>query len=354
MTVKNITKIFVFSSLFIATGCSKKPEITFFCDKDKTGDYIIKWEVSPEKPSEKIMIYKSDNDSVFPDKPTLETNISNYVVRIPEQNLFIREFFKLRVKDTYSGIISNRFFRMNNIQNFRDAGGYFTNDGRQMKWGMIYRSGDFSSVSEKDLKVLNELNLKTIIDFREEGERITSPNLFKTQKTISIPIPFGNRGYIRERVLDGTFFREDAILFTQDMYRILVEYSADKYADFFDLLCDESNYPLVYHGYLGKDKTGLANYFLLRSLGVPEDVNVDDYVLSNNCINEQLVIGEAKFLPERMQEAATVFCKTNPAYLNYAKACMINISGSVDDYMTHKLRLTPEKREKLKEILLYK
>lgn len=353
MKIKNLAIFFLFGSIFIATRCSKKPDISFFCEKDKSGDYVIKWEVYPDQITDEISIFRSENDSTFPEEKDFLVNLKDYTTRIKAKNPLNREFFRLKVNDTYSGIISNRFFEMDNVQNFRDLGGYFTTDNKQMKWGKIYRSGELTSLSEEDSKIIKSLRIKTIIDFRENDEYKISPNLFNVEKTVHIPIPFGNRRYIRDKVLDRTFYREDAIAFTQDMYRIQIEYYAEKYAEFFDILCDEKNYPVLVQGYLGKDKTGLGCYFLLRAVGIPDDVNTDDYIMSNNYIKENQVIGEAKYLPEHMQEAATVFCKTDMIYLNYAKACMIEVSGSVDEYMTQKLRLTPEKREKLKKILLY-
>lgn len=354
MRINDITKLLVFSTLIASAGCTKKPEISFSCDRDKVGNYILKWEVFPENVADKISIYMSDNDSIFAEPPVLVTSINDYVANIPAQDSISRKFFRLKVKNTYSGIISNHYFRMDKVQNFRDAGGYYTSDGSQIKWGMVYRSGDFSTLTSKDYQTLDGLQIKTVIDFREEEERLANPDLFRGANFISLPLSSGNRGYIRERVLDGSFYRGDAIVFTQDMYKSLIEYSADKYAELFDILCDENNYPIAFHGYLGKDRTGLATYFLLRALGVPEDTNQDDYIFSNSCISEQQVMGEARFLPERMQEAATVICKADLSYLNYAKTWMINLNGSVEEYMNERLRLTTEKRKKLREILLYK
>lgn len=352
--IKDITKLFAFSSLLITTGCSSgQPEISYSCDRDKQGNYILKWEVSPSNIADNIRIYISDNDSVFNEPPILDTNINDYVANIPTQDSTERKFFKLRVKDTYTDVISNRHFGMDNLQNFRDIGGYTTTSGELLKWGKIFRSGDFSSITPKDNQTLSNLRIKTIIDFRDKEEQILNPNIFTAENIINIPITSGNRAYIREKILDGSFYRGDAIVFAQDTYKILIEQYTDQYAQLFDALADENNYPIVIEGYLGKDRVGLACYFLLRALGVDEDSNVEDYLFSNLCISEKQVMGEAKYLPEQLQEAATVVCKTDKSYLDYAKRWMISMSGSVDKYMEQRLHLTPEKKEKLKQIMLY-
>lgn len=353
--IKDITSFFILSSLLITTGCTKHPDIYFYCDRDKDGgNYVLKWEVSPTNPEDKIKIYMSDNDSVFLEPPTAETMVSDYVARIPVQDSISRKFFRLKVNKTFSGIISNHVFKMDNMQNLRDLGGYFTKEEKQVKWARVFRSGDLSEITSRDYKIIESLGIKTIIDFRDVDEYENFPDLYTAPNMVHLPIASGNRAYIRDKILDGTFYRGDAILFTQDMYRSMVENYSDEFARFFDILCDPNNYPILYHGYLGKDRTGLASYFLLRALGISNEANEDDYLLSNLYISEQMVMGEARYLPEQMQEAATVVCKADRSYLRYAISCMENKSGSVDKYMEQELKLTEAKKAKLRKILLYK
>jgi protein-tyrosine phosphatase len=355
LKIKSLTTLSVLGSLLLAAGCSNEPAFSFFCEKNGEEEYILKWEVTPSNEQDNIDIFMSSNDSVFPKEPIITTKVSSYVTKISTHDPIGRRFFRLRLGRTYSGIISNRYFRMDSLQNFRDVGGYYTREGKQIRWGMLYRSGELSQLSDKDAQTLDALHIKTIIDFRDKDECLSYPDIYSTVKNIvHIPIITGNRAYVREKIIDGTFLRGDAIIFTQDTYRSLIENNAADYARFIDLLCNPNNYPILFHGYLGKDRVGLANYFILRALGVSNDTNEDDYLLSNSCISEHQVMGEARFLPEKIQEAATVVCQTNISYLNYAKTCMQEKSGSIDAYMEKELQLTPEKKAKLREILLYR
>ena len=334
-------------------GCSHDKEITVSCDYDKDGSYLIKWEVYPLNTGDKVSIYMSDNDTVFAEPPLLVADADDCFAKISANNNAERKFFRLRINDSYSDVISNRSFKFDNVQNFRDVGGYDNKDKQQVKWSKIYRSGDFSELTDADYKKLKDLDIKTIIDFRNTYDRDERPDLFRGDSIINLPVDVSNRAYIRDKIIDGSFLRGDAILYTQDMYESILENHADAYADLFDILCNENNYPIALHGHLGKDKIGLASYFIFKALGVSTETIQDDYLLSNNQISKDQVIGEARFLPEKMQEAATVVCKVDVSYLNYAESCMIKISGSVDAYMAEKLKLTPEKKEKLKQILLY-
>ena len=50
------------------------------------------------------------------------------------------------------------------MKNFRDLGGNKTEDGRTVKKGLFYRSAKLSNLSENDIKILKELNIKYIFD----------------------------------------------------------------------------------------------------------------------------------------------------------------------------------------------
>jgi len=62
-------------------------------------------------------------------------------------------------------------------RNFRDLGGYPTKDGKHIKKGLLYRSGNLSELNEDDLKVISRFSLKRIYDLRNEDERIADPDI---------------------------------------------------------------------------------------------------------------------------------------------------------------------------------
>ena len=55
-------------------------------------------------------------------------------------------------------------------ENFRDLGGYRTGDGRSVRWGMLYRSGHLSFLTDTDVHLARSLGLSTVIDLRTERE----------------------------------------------------------------------------------------------------------------------------------------------------------------------------------------
>ena len=54
-----------------------------------------------------------------------------------------------------------RHIELEGQPNFRDLGGYQTTDGRTVKWGQIYRSGELPNLTDQDVKKL-DLLIKSI------------------------------------------------------------------------------------------------------------------------------------------------------------------------------------------------
>ena len=354
MQKNNIVKYFI--SVLLFTSCTENTHISFFCEKGKKDNYIIKWEVFPEKKDNvKIDIFSSDNDSMFSKTPILTTPVNDYISIIhPNKDIF-REYFKLRVDNSYSGIITNRFFNNKDIQNLRDVGGYYTRTGAQMKWGKLYRSGDLADASPEDVSILESLHIKTVIDFRSKTQIKMYPDkVLKNVNYIDIPIEINCFNTdIKHRILEGSFLKGDAIIYTQDCYRNIVEEYGEQYAKMFDMLCNESNYPLLIHCGWGKDRTGIAAYLILKALDISPEFIEEDFLYSNKGINKEIVLEGAENLSESIQEAITMMSTCDISQLKYAISCMKKKSGSVDEYMHKELKLSPKKIAQLKEILLY-
>lgn len=348
--------LFSAASIILFCNCASTPSLTVLCEKDRKGNYVLKWEIYPEMDNVPVEIFVSDNDSVFPSVPEFVANSNDYiaVVKNDSGDVEKRKFFQIKLAGATSGTITNRFFELDSIQNFRDIGGYLTNDNYRIRWGKIFRSGSFYKMTSRDSLELDNLGIKTSIDLKSTD--ITRRVVEKYTKIHNIRIPIAYNGYstISQKIMNGQFLRGDAIVYTQDTYRDMVNNFAKEYASFFDYLCDENNYPIVYHCYLGKDQSGLATYFLFKALDVPMDEIEDDYMASEIGIDRNKLLKGADGLSESRQETFTMLTKTDLAYLRYGISCIREKSGSVEDYMLKELNLTPEKRKKLKSILLYK
>ena len=61
-----------------------------------------------------------------------------------------------------------RTIKFENIENFRDLGGYPCSFG-ETSFGVIYRSATLAYASKKDVDHMAEIGIKTVIDLREDA-----------------------------------------------------------------------------------------------------------------------------------------------------------------------------------------
>jgi protein-tyrosine phosphatase len=329
-------------------------KITSVAERNKDGDYTVKWEVSPDKEGN-IDIYSALSDSSMNNFiPIITTNINEQYVFVTSQNPNIREYFVLKTGSFSSGVVSNRIISMDNIVNFRDFGGYFNSSNQQIKWGRLYRSGDLSRANLYDQERIRDLGIKTVIDFRPLDETKNRPYLVHPDiRKISIPIIHEFRDSVLLNLDNQHLNRSDAIRYVQNSYIDLIENYKSSYADMFDILIDINNYPILLSSALGKDGVGLACFFILSALNVPEYVILDDYLLSNYLLDARKIVPNASRLPEYMQEAITALLSTDKAYLNYAIEHIEQKYGTVDNYLEKELKLSDGKRAILRRYLLY-
>jgi protein-tyrosine phosphatase len=255
--------------------------------------------------------------------------------------------------------------------NFRDIGGLETSDGRKVRSGLVYRSGELPRLSEADIAKLRELGVKTVVNFLtpEEIEYRGEDRLPEGVRTISIPItgeisgvPDAAAAIIEARKTGD--FRKFPRAFNPQIHKDLVDGVADdQYTQLFEILADESNYPIVYHCSHGVHRTGTATALLLSALGVPWDTVREDYLLSNKTrqseVNpriEQLEGLAAKLSmsdDERQEnsEAIRSFYVLQPDYIDASLHGAREKYGSLDRYLEVGLGVSALDRSVLQKFL---
>jgi protein-tyrosine phosphatase len=165
--------------------------------------------------------------------------------------------------------------------NFRDLGGIVTNNGKKIRTGLIFRSGDLHSISDEDVAKLEEIGLATIIDFRSEREREWRPDKkIRTVRNIyHMTIPDAVRDQATEFLKQNDLISLESLLI--DEYRRMVTEHRKEFAALLNLIANTDDLPLVFHCAAGKDRTGLAAIFLLTALGVSMDLILEDYYSTN-------------------------------------------------------------------------
>ncbi|MDR3126940.1 MAG: tyrosine-protein phosphatase [Tannerellaceae bacterium] len=228
--------------------------------------------------------------------------------------------------------------------NFRDLGGYPGQDGKQTVWRKVFRSEAFSAskITDEDIAKLSELGIRTVIDFRSEQEvTATASRLPESVTVIALPIVAGNLSMNELYNLDSL----QAIDFMKGINRQFVMDLASTYQQFFEILLEPENYPIVFHCTAGKDRTGFAAAMLLSALGVDWDTVMEDYMLTNQFV-------DLSKLPENMPGLRQIM-SVHPSYLTTAKETIDEHYDNIDDYLLKALGIGEEQKASLRALLLH-
>ena len=219
------------------------------------------------------------------------------IIKNPDLNH--RLFFLICPNEGKNYVISTRLVNLDGTDNFRDCGGYETIEGRRVKWGLLYRSDQLSNISEKDVALLENMGLKTIVDYRSKSEAIAAPNkeisgantysLDPNAKTAQLAagyIDTDKNKSILDLLKEHKFNPEKDGDPEENMYKeykkfIHSDSSKKAYRELIKLILDEHNLPLVQHCRGGKDRTGFGVAIVLLALGVREECVIYDYTLTN-------------------------------------------------------------------------
>ena len=166
--------------------------------------------------------------------------------------------------------------------NFRDLGGYVGQGGRQLAWRRIFRSDHLAGLTPQDQAHLAALGIARTVDFRGERERAQLAYLLPAVEHHQLAIEPTVVQRAIELHKDGrALTAQDAVALMQETYRGFVHENAPRFAEFFRILLAKDA-PLVFHCTAGKDRTGFAAALILLALGVPRDVVMRDYLLTND------------------------------------------------------------------------
>ncbi len=211
--------------------------------------------------------------------------------------------------------------------NVRDMGGYPAANGRTVKWGRVYRSGDLHKLTAADLELFNRLGIKTFVDFRDDAERNYAPDKHPacTQNVHEFPIRIGN-------LFDLLDIDENAAAVM--LYHANKSFVRDficEYSSFFKVLMDAESAPLLFHCSAGKDRAGFAAAMFLSSLGVDRETVIQDYILSEQNIR-------AKYAPEiEKYPMLAPLMESKRGYLESAFETIDNEFGGTEKYLTDTL-----------------
>ena len=248
-----------------------------------------------------------------------------------------------------------------NAHNFRDLGGYKTSDGKTVKWGLIYRSDKLSELSSEDEFYLDRLGLTRIVDFRSIKEREAAPDRVAPASSIAIqhvPIKVTGADFdlIKSKIESGDLREDELSELLVQANRELVEQYTLIYRAWIQSILEDNGLPMAFHCTAGKDRTGFGAAIVLLALGVPKETVMADYLATNTYTAEQIekTVSIVKWasLFQADAEALRPILGVEERFLNEAFLAIDEHYGSVDNYLTEGLGLTPDKRQQLRDLLL--
>ncbi len=245
------------AALFPQLACqASATKLSAQVDRTDGSHVLITW-----TSDEAVDLYSSDRpDSLLSAAILVAKGLKDgrYLVNVPADR---REYFTL--SEARTGTISRvaeRAVPLRHGSNFRDVGGYLTEDGRALRWGLIYRSAATPALSHDDISYISTLGIRAVVDLRSTEERRLAPSRLLNSHIayIASDYPFSA---------------------LPDNYETLLTTLAPQFKSvFYQLL--KNNGATVFNCTAGQDRTGVATALILSALGVPRRTILWDYHLS--------------------------------------------------------------------------
>jgi protein-tyrosine phosphatase len=199
-----------------------------------------------------------------------------------------RYYFTLKIQGRgreWQRTVAERILPLKTGVNFRDLGGYPTSDGHFTRWGRLFRAGSFSRLSDADRDYLGALSLKLVCDLRSDQETEQNPDVMPAPGVEYWHHPLFTHKESQDGVrrfllsLNNAERIKNALLesYTLDM----IDRKGPLFGEILRRMADSAHLPMAFHCTAGKDRTGVTAALLLAVLGVPEDIIVADYSISN-------------------------------------------------------------------------
>lgn len=231
----------------------------------------------------------------------------------------------------------DRVLPLSGASNFRDLGGYRASDGRTVRWRRLFRSDHLGGLSKADQRHLAALGLVRALDFRGQAERAATPYELPGVAQHSLAIEPRVVQRLQQAAAAGQPSTGAMVAaFMQDLYRSFVHEQSHRFAELFAHLLQGDAGPLVFHCTAGKDRTGLAAALVLLALGVPGEVVMQDYLLSNQLFQH---IPPAR--PEVPAEAWAVLWRVQAGFLQAALDAIDADHGGFERYLAQRLDMGP-------------
>ena len=331
------------------------PEVTV--ERDSAG-LVVRW--APSSGDDRLVVGESPDEA---DGQEVDHDGSGEV-HLPGLDPTVRHYVHLHHGDEPVAVAAERLVPLEGTLNFRDLGGYRTADGRQVRWGRVFRSDALGKLTDADLTYLERLGVRLVCDFRDDHETTRAPSRLPDHPDLRVerfPIGAGGDTTVTGGRNDGL---TDLVLAGElgevspemlgDFYVGMLEGRSEPLVAVLGRVADPANHPLVFHCTAGKDRTGVLAALLLSVLGVDDDTILDDYELTDRYRTPHRI---AEIEPRLAQigvelDRVRALFSAQRQVLARTLATLEERYGSVDAFLTGPAGVEPAVLDRLREVLL--
>lgn len=239
--------------------------------------------------------------------------------------------------------------------NTRDLGN-ISFGGKKIKDGLLIRSGNLASLSERDIDILkNKYKVKAVIDLRTDLEAKEAPDIvLKGAKYYRLtPLTESAMGVTHEKATglelftNGIDIKTDPDTYMCKMYDkfLFSEHGMSEYRKFFDILL-ETDGCVLWHCSAGKDRAGMAAALAELALGVDEETIAEDFMLTNFFTEKEREEKLEMFLTypgaKAIRDYIYALLSVSEKYIEHVIGRMKNDFGSVEGYFENGIGLTAD------------
>jgi protein-tyrosine phosphatase len=248
-----------------------------------------------------------------------------------------------------------RFMPLAGGHNFRDLGGYATEDGRHVAPGRLFRSGTLAYLTDDDHEMLRGAGIRLICDLRTNRERNAYPTRWITAAATEI---WAHDHDMSTADLVSVTAAPDpgaARAIILGLYRRLPYEQAPGFRELLARIAADEM-PIVFHCSAGKDRTGSFAAILLALLEVDRATVRADYALSDRCYDQlcAMFVRDRRIhdLEDLRIDRIAPMLRADPAYLDAMFDEIERRHGTVEVYARDILGVAPEMLTRIRENLL--
>ncbi len=241
--------------------------------------------------------------------------------------------------------------------NFRELGGYVSDDGRKIRYGQFFRTAALCDLNAQELEEARAFGIRHIFDFRSEYEAEKEPDPVIGDAVMhhvnamvdrdGKPLNFSPEGIEKIQKEAGASDGRD---FLQRMYYNLPFSPA--YQEMFAVI-RRGETPILFHCSAGKDRTGIAAVLILMTLGVSKEDALYDYMLTNEYrapIIERFMDKMREVMDEEALAPLIAYEGVAEENARISLKAIDETCGDFETYLQKQFGITPEERLRLRDM----